>query len=50
MLEMWVGVGVSMISPGSREGWRASRFREGVSLMGERERGGWKGATTEGLG
>jgi len=49
MLEMWVGVGVSMISPGSREGWRA-RFREGVSLMGERERGGWNGAATGGLG
>ena len=47
---MWVGVGVSSNSPGSREGWRFRRDREGVSLMGERERGGWKGAATDGLG
>jgi len=54
MLAMWVGVGVSSNSPGSRLGWRASRERLGVSLsrIGDRETGGWNDATdaTVGLG
>jgi len=50
MLAMWVGVGVSNISPGSREGWRAKEVSVGASLMGERESGGRHGAGTDGLG